>query len=254
MRAIEFILESVSDTRDIHLASQWLADRIIGHRIPNDRVFTTQDLFKMDGGDTLPIDHGPLSEILIDDDLMFMVGDSRTSSRGTKTNGSFFPNKNLIWINGKLRQRGVASMASTIGHELRHALDFSLSSGKPFRTKGGKPRNATTAEYLRDPQEINARFTQALWAMAFDTIERKPATAHDALRIIDDCLHRLQLDRELFPDGPTGDKRYNRLRSRAIRYWSEVARFLRATEAEDVPRRTLMDRIRSIVSKFRGAF
>lgn len=246
------MLESVSDTRDIHLASQWLADGIIRHNLPVDRVFTAHTIFELDGADTLPIDHGPVSELLLDDDLMFMLGKARTSPRGTQTKGSFFPGKNLIWISQGLLQDGVASMASTIGHELRHALDFVLSGGKPFRS--GRSSAKTTDEYLRNPQEVNARFTQALWAMAFDAIEHKPRDAHEALRIIDDCLYRLQLDREMFPAGPIGDKRYNRLRSRAVRYWSEVARFLSATEAEDVPRKTLMDRIRSIISRFREVF
>lgn len=251
MRYDEFVTESVTDTRDIHLASQWLADGIIRHRIPFDKVFTVHDMFKIEGGDTLPIDHGPVSEMLLDDELMFMVGKSRQSERGTVTRGSFFPNRNLVWINGDLITKGVPSMASTIGHELRHALDFSMSKGVPFRKKAGRKAKGTpTDQYLRNPQEINARFTQALWAMAFNTIEKKPKTAHEALRLIDDCLYSLNLDRGLFPEGPKGDQQFNRLRSRAIRYWMQVARFLTSHEAEEMPKKTIMDRIKGFVSKF----
>lgn len=248
MRAMEFITESVSDTRDIHFASQWLADRIIRHRIPIGKVFTAHSIFKLDGGDTLPIDHGPLSDILLNDDLMFVIGKSIKSKRGGTTWGSFFPNKNAIWLNRDLIGKGVASMASTIGHELRHALDFSLSQGVPFRKGVGR---GSTEQYLRDPQEINARFTQAMWAMAFDTMEANPRTAHDALKLIDDCLHRLHLDRDMFEAGPRGDKRFNRLRSRAISYWTHVARFMSQAEAEEIPRPTIMQRIKDIIASFR---
>lgn len=252
MRYHEFIFESVTDTRDIHLASQWLADAIIRHRIPVDKVFTVHSIFKLDGKDTLPIDYGPVSEMLLDDELMFLIGKSKTSPRGSVTNGSFFPGKNVIWINEDLMKKGTASMASTIGHELRHALDYALSKGTPFRKKIGKTaKGSPTDQYLRNPQEINARFTQALWAMAFDTIEKKPQNAHEALRLIDDCLYRLNLDRELFPEGPRGDQQFNRLRSRAIKYWMQVARFLKTAEIEDMPKKTIMDRIRDILSRFK---
>lgn len=255
MRYSELIIESVEDTRDIHLASQWLADGIIRHQIPIDKMFTVHTLFKLDGDDTLPIDYGPLSEILLDDELAFVLGKSVESDRGTTTKGSFFPNKNLIWINRDLIKKGTASMASTIGHELRHALDFSLSKGKPFRKKDGrKLKGSPNDQYMRNPQEINARFTQALWAMAFDTIEAKPQTPHDALKLIDDCLYRLHLDRSMFPEGPKGDQRFNRLRTRAIRYWMQVARFLQAVEVEDVPKKTIMDRVKGFISKLVAGF
>lgn len=246
------MLESVSDTRDIHLASQWLADGIIRHNLPIDKVFTAHTIFKLDGSDTLPIDHGPISELLLDDDLMFMLGRDRKTARGTQTRGSFFPGKNLIWLNQGLMQEGVASMASTIGHELRHALDFVLSGGKPFRS--GRSPAKTTDEYLRNPQEVNARFTQALWAMAFDAIEHKPRDAHEALRIIDDCLYRLHLSRDMFPQGARGDRQHNRLRSRAIRYWTEVARLFQSADARPIPKRTMMDRIRGIIARFGKVF
>jgi hypothetical protein len=252
MRAAEILLENVSDTRDIHMASQWLADSIIKHDIPVGKVFTAHSIFKMDGGDTLPIDQGPVAEILLDDELMFVIGNSMKSKRGTITNGSFFPGKNTIWINRDLIRKGAPSLASTIGHEIRHALDFALSGGAPFRKKrDGRERGSTTDQYLRDPQEINARFTQAMWAMAFDSIEKAPRTAHDALGIINDALYRLRLSRDLFPAGPKGDQQYNRLRSRAIRYWMEVARFFNATETASLPKKTIMDRIRGIISRFR---
>lgn len=249
MRHNEFVVESVTDTKDIHLASQWLADSIIRHQIPSDKIFTVHTIFKLDGQDTLPIDHGPVSEMLLDDDLMFMIGKGRQSERGTTTQGSFFPGKNVIWINRDLIKKGVPSMASTIGHELRHALDFALSKGAPFRKKDRKLRGTPTDQYLKNPQEINARFTQALWAMAFDTLEAKPKTAQDALKLIDDCLYRLHLDRALFQEGPKGDQQFNRLRSRAIRYWMQVARFLEATEVEELPRKTIMDRVKGFISK-----
>lgn len=248
MRARDFIAESVPDTRDIHLASQWLADRIMQHRIRFGQIFTVLDIFRMEGKDTLPIDHGNVSNLLLDDDIRFVVDEPRQSKRGTVTNGSFHPNSMTIYINRDLLDLGVASLASTIGHELRHALDFVLSRGKPFRSKQS---SKTHDQYLRDPQEMNARFTQAMWAMAFDTIDKQPKTPQAALALIDDCLIRLSLGRDMFPEGPKGDKRFNRLRSRAISYWMQVARFLRSEEVEELPKPTLMDRIKSFISRFK---
>lgn len=252
MRYSDLLVESVSDTRDIHLASQWIADGIIRHQIPIDKTFTVHSIFRLDGNDTLPIDYGPVSEMLLDDELAFILGTSTKSGKKPTTKGSFFPGKNLIWINNDLIRRGVASMASTIGHELRHALDFSLSKGKPFRKKTGKRlKGSPTDQYLRNPQEINARFTQAMWAMAFDTLEAQPKNAHAALAMIDDCLYRLHLDRAMFPSGPKGDKQFNRLRSRAISYWTQVARFLRSEEAEEMPKPTLMTKLKTFISRFK---
>jgi hypothetical protein len=58
------------------------------------------------------------------------------------------------------------SIHSTIVHELRHALDYSLSKGKSFdNTKMNRHTVDTgedNSEYHRDPSEINARTSEAM--------------------------------------------------------------------------------------------
>ena len=249
MQAKDIIVETASDTRDIHMASQWLADRITHHQMGQGQVFTVHDIFTLDKSDTLPIDYGNVSDMLLDNDLGFLIDKPQKTKGNTLRFGAFYPNRNLIYINRDLIKKGIPKLASTIGHELRHALDFMLSRGKPFRSK--QQSSQTHDQYLRDPQEINARFTQAMWAMAFDTIDKQPTNPQAALALIDDCLVRLNLGRDMFPDGPKGDKRFNRLRSRAIRYWMQVARFLRSEQVEDLPKPTLMSKLKSFILRFK---
>lgn len=248
MKLAEFIFENVNDTRDIHLASQWLANRIVSHRMKPGKIFTVHDIFKLDGGDTLPIDYSPTSEILLDDELQFLIGKSKKNIRGNIVYGAFVPNRNLIYINKDLLKYGNAELTSVIVHELRHALDFLLSKGRVFRKK---ENNQTLDTYIKSKVEINARFTEAMWKMLFDIIKTNPTSAQDAVKIIDNCLYDLYLDRRIFPQGSKGDQQYNRLRSRAIKYWMETAKFVQFAKNEKLPKQTIIDKIKSIISKFK---
>ena len=132
--------------------------------------------------------------------------------------GSYFPapyhsiNINLDYIRKKK-----GNPASTLLHELQHALDDMKSSGKNM--KDYSQPEANYKQYLRHPTEINARFSQALWDLAtnYETVARS-----DVYKAIKTNLaqHRLS-DAEV--ENP---KEYKRLITRAYKFLSDVSNII----------------------------
>lgn len=132
--------------------------------------------------------------------------------------GSYFPapyhsiNVNLDYI---LKKKG--NPASTLLHELQHALDDLKSGGKNM--KDYSQPEADFKQYLRHPTEINARFSQALWDLAtnYETVARG-----DVYKAITSNLaqHRLSNDEVENP------KEYRRLISRAYKFLVDVSQII----------------------------
>ncbi len=135
-----------------------------------------------------------------------------------KERGAYFPapyhsiNINLDYI---LAKKG--NPASTILHELQHALDDLKSSGK---TMGGYVRPESDIQaYMRHPTEINARLSQALWDMAskYDTI-----TKGDVYSKIIRMLKANNLTPKIIPN----PKQYKRLIVRSYKFLDDVGQII----------------------------
>lgn len=132
--------------------------------------------------------------------------------------GSYFPapyhsiNINLDYI---LKKKG--NPASTLLHELQHALDDLKSGGKNMKDYS-QPKD-DYKKYLRHPTEINARFSQALWDLAtnFETVAR--SDVYNAIKT-NLAQHRLS-DAEV--ENP---KEYRRLISRAYKFLVDVSQIV----------------------------
>jgi hypothetical protein len=132
--------------------------------------------------------------------------------------GAYFPppyhsiNINLDYI---LKKKG--NPASTILHELQHALD-DLKSGGRVLDKYVRPTDDFQS-YLKHPTEINARFSQALWDLAtnYETVARS-----DVYKAIKTNLaqHRLS---NVEVENP---KEYKRLITRAYKFLSDVSQII----------------------------
>jgi hypothetical protein len=125
--------------------------------------------------------------------------------------------KPKILINSDLLQQHKKSIASTIAHEIQHAVDMIKSSGKAFKTTDLK----TTAsgeidydDYLKQSDEINARFAQALMDIAesHPSIEKSQAPA-----IITQSLAAHKLTKAI-----VGERGYKRLLSRSYKFVDEM--------------------------------
>ena len=148
--------------------------------------------------------------------LRFVTHLPKNTFKGER--GSYFPtpyhsiNINLDFI---LKRKG--NVASTVLHELQHALDDMKSSGKfmAYYT------NAATdfQQYLKNPSEINARFSQALWDLAtnYETVARS-----DVYKAITKNLAQHKLTNVEVEDS----KQYRRLISRAYKFLVDVSQII----------------------------
>lgn len=131
------------------------------------------------------------------------------------------PPNQFIWTNDS---EGRAKMVRILAHELQHALDNEKSKGRYIdmrKTQAVSGVNYNEPEYLRLPQEINARFTEALMMLAgYDfkgkSTPEKLSTIKRALKINHISLRS--------PDQESGlDQRsYNRVLSRAMKFVDAV--------------------------------
>jgi hypothetical protein len=132
--------------------------------------------------------------------------------------GSYFPppyhsiNINLDYI---LKKKG--NPASTILHELQHALD-DLKSGGMTLNQYTRPTDDYKS-YLKHPAEINARFSQALWDLAtnYETVARS-----DVYNAIKNNLSQNRIASQDFEN----QKEYKRLITRAYKFLSDVSQII----------------------------
>lgn len=132
--------------------------------------------------------------------------------------GAYFPapyhsiNINLNWI---LKKK--ANPASTLLHELQHALDDMKSGGEVI--KNYTSHATDFKQYLKHPSEINARFSQALWDLAtnYETVARS-----DVYKAITTNLAQHKLTNVEVED----PKQYRRLISRAYKFLVDVSQII----------------------------
>ena len=132
--------------------------------------------------------------------------------------GSYFPAPyNSININLDYIRKVKGNPASTLLHELQHALDDLKSSGKNMKDYS-QPKD-DYKQYLRHPTEINARFSQALWDLAtnYETVARS-----DVYKAIKTNLSRHRLS-NVEVENP---KEYKRLITRAYKFLTDVSQIV----------------------------
>lgn len=135
-----------------------------------------------------------------------------------KERGAYFPAPyHSININLDLILKIKGNVASTVLHELQHALDDLKSSGKVMSDY----TDATTdfKKYLQHPTEINARLSQALWDMAskYDTI-----TKGDVYSKVTGMLKANRLTPEIIPN----PKQYKRLIVRSYKFLDDLGQII----------------------------
>lgn len=138
--------------------------------------------------------------------------------------GVFFPEEWEIGINLELHKKRGKNIASTILHELQHALDSYKSSGEVFKSAYNVDPNVDFNAYMMHPSEINARFSQALWDLAsnFETVTRS-----DVYSSIESMLKKNQLDSTFVKD----TKQHKRLVVRAYKFLADVSQIINNPQA-----------------------
>jgi len=125
----------------------------------------------------------------------------------------------IININTNLILQKKRNLASTILHELQHALDDLKSGGRAFYSTPYKQPKDDYQAYLKHPMEVNARFSQALWDLAsnYDKVARS-----DVYSAIRSNLEQHRLYSEDFEN----PKEYKRLITRAYKFLSDVSQII----------------------------
>jgi uncharacterized protein YukE len=143
---------------------------------------------------------------------------------------------NRINVNAELMDEHKKDIASTVAHEIQHALDDLKSQGKAIAgTVAGDPTKDIEG-YLKLPHEINARFMQALMDMVRTnaTVEKNKAAA-----VIAQSFGKYHLTRNL-----VGDRAYKRLLSRAYKFIDEMNML-----APERRKPGFIDKIKSVIKK-----
>ena len=150
--------------------------------------------------------------------LRFVSNDRELT--GEKELGSYSPvPHHIININTNLILQKKRNPASTILHELQHALDDLKSGGRAFYSTPYKQPKDDYQAYLKHPMEINARFSQALWNLAsnYETVARS-----DVYNAIANNLQQNRISSTDFEN----PKEYRRLITRAYKFLADVSQII----------------------------
>jgi hypothetical protein len=199
--------------------------------------YTVPDISK-DFGLPLPAITSPtLKQIIIDgtngnEPLKFFFNHPGQTDKqyGAYGNGRVMVNTNLLDANKK-------SVASTIAHEIQHALDDIKSKGRAFGTSSrlSDPANNIGA-YLKLPDEVNARFMQAMMDI---TQTNATVDRNNIVAVISQSFNRFNLDKEA-----VGDQAYKRLLGRAYKFIDEMNKL-----APERQKPGFIGKIKSIISR-----
>ena len=143
---------------------------------------------------------------------------------------------NRVLINANLLDANKKSIASTTAHEIQHALDDIKSKGQAFNaaSKLGDPTKNLDA-YLKLPDEVNARFMQAMMKIA-QTNTR--VEQNNIMNVTAQSLNDYNLSKNI-----VGDQVYKRLLSRAYKFIIEMNKL-----APDRKKPDFFSKVKSIIS------
>lgn len=150
----------------------------------------------------------------------------------------FYLNSMTIKVDAKkIKKYKNYDLETTLSHEIQHALDYMKSKGHAF-TKDVSYQTTDHATYLRWKEEINARMTEVLLLIA-----KKSPTRAQLPTVINNAFAKREIFRELYNAGPKGQKQYNRLLSRAYKFYDEMIQ-------TDKSKPGWLGLIKSLISKF----
>jgi hypothetical protein len=226
----ELILkEDVAETKDLmavaNYVSRWMLSR--KNRETFDGFDLTLDRIEYQMGIPIPQIQSPRVKNLLTkqmpnltrDPLRFVSND-RYYQASKKELGAYFPpplhliNINLDYFLSKNRKP-----ASTLLHELQHALDDYKSKGRALTSVSYSQPEKDFEAYLKHPMEINARFSQALWDLAKNY---ENVTRSDVYNAIAENLEKYRLSSTDFENS----KQYRRLITRAYKFLVDVSQII----------------------------
>lgn len=241
MRIFEFntLDEATEDSVDLLRISKYVADWLIKNKPKN--VVT---LSEMPGA--LPQFYsGYMINLLFDQQLQFAL---HKPEKGVV--GWYDPRYNLVSLDRRLvHYRN--ELVSVLTHEIQHALDDYKSRGKALKRQTS---DDSYKSYLKQPQEINARFAQALLDIVNGEMESlktigRVGTAQESKEVIRLALSNQKLGRGLFQEGPEGQRQYNRLFSRAYKFYDE-SKHLIDTMSTREEKQNFAGKVKSLIKKY----
>ena len=248
MRINELYLnEAATEYKDIQTVSRYVADYMIAYK-PTKYITADEMANKL----SFPqIQSGVLINLLFDVDLMFGLISPKQADGAI---GWYEPEQKSIVVDRRM-VRHKSELITTIAHEIQHAIDDFKSSGSALR----RAKNAPSVQddfgsYLRRPQEINARFTQALLDIVDAEARSKyqigrVGTPKETMRdIVPLVFGKNHLAQGLFNDMPNGDQKYKRLLSRAYKFYDEVKDMIDAEP--DQPKTSLVAKAKELIRRY----
>lgn len=238
--------EDVAESKDLMsialYVSKWMKSE--QHKKAFDNVDVTLKEIEQLSGSPIPAIKSYLVKWLLfkpipehtNDPLRFIANHP---SIGNRELGYYMPVPNhVININLNLIEKNNRNAASTILHELQHALDDLKSGGRAFLSTPYKLPKDDYKAYLKHPMEVNARFSQALWDLAsnYETVARS-----DVYNAIASNLQQHKISSTDFEN----PKEYRRLISRAYKFLSDVSQIIDKKEQPG-----FVQRIKNLIKKW----
>lgn len=235
MKIMQILYESPKDEHRLQLISKYLT-RAIKKEVAVEKKYREQDAKRGVRSEPPYVEMGAIKDIIptkVLSHLYNRLGRIKVNvnyGADAKGEGGHFDSEtNTVQMNYSAdTDSNMDEFESTINHELRHALDNSLSKGWAF---GGTPRdkkpiddenhpinkrNALTGagdyEYLASPHEINARFSQV--QRDITKLVKSKMRNQESLSVRDFMseLYNLLHSRDLGEIYPTKDEKENALR------------------------------------------
>lgn len=246
MSEITRIDEATAEGVDVINIAQYVANFLSKHA----KYGRGYDIQHMEEKSQLPeLNTDEAYSMLYDHGLTFAILKGKKIDKRSRMLGAYLRDRRLIWVDQRALLR-FGQMTSILAHEIQHALDDIRSGGKALPSFDP---DYTRDEYLARPQEINARFAQAMHDIVDQQavyIEKngQPWDRRETMQMISKILDKNDLRRKVFPAGPRGDKAYNRIISRAHTFNGDVRGFIRISSKLDKP--SMVDKIKTLIRSY----
>lgn len=241
------LAETAEESQDINTLAKFITSNIL-----QKREFAYTHVYKLVPADKWPKIKSPIIQQMLSVLRIKNIKDPTRTAKGTigrDDDGSLW-----MYI---APGRDPIETASTVAHELTHALDLLKSQGKAFKSGSyeAKPDSSVwTADdwknYIGNPMEINARFAQVLMFISDDVIENLhndpnwSLSREELVNWITRLFEFYKIDRSWFAEGPKGQKSYNRLLSRTMQFYQQLDKVARQ---DAVPKPGLLKKISTAV-------
>jgi hypothetical protein len=146
----------------------------------------------------------------------------------------------IVAINTDLLTKRGKTTASTLLHELDHALIDLKSRGQAMGNYATPTDKDSYKVYLQHPMEVNARFAQSLWDLAvrYDKISKD-----NLLPTIKNVFNANQINQEVITD----PKKYKRLIVRSYKFLDDVGQII---DIKKTDKPTFVQRVKNLIRKW----